>query len=363
MLRLAATLGVTAWLTAVPAAAQVPAAHAGVLVGLRNDEGTGFRTLWLAPGNGAFAATEVAHLIVPRRTGFWRLGVAEACSQGQWEMQEPGWALFLTEYLFAVPVDLEPVVEVDSTQQPAGACRREPVVCEDRREARVEFVWPDYVSLDNRAVYECGVHPDAEVRYAVRSLDAVAERGLPLGDVLGLAATDAYVRAYRWAQQQHLAMWEDTGSCEVFDPDERNWRVVRDSARWRVRGWGDTHRLCGVGFDVPVEVALPAAIVGGSGGERGLPASLTRRVPDLVDAFWSPASELALGVTAGELLLLSRPLATEGTAPLLRVPLGPREAVVLVEWATGSQVDRWTRELTRIAARDFPAPRLVQSNP
>jgi hypothetical protein len=47
---------------------------------------------------------------------------------------------------------------------------------------------------------------------------------------------------------------------------------------------------------------------------------------------------VALGVVKQSLVLLSR--ATPARAPM--VPLEPDETVVMVEWATGANVARWT---------------------
>jgi hypothetical protein len=336
---------------------------AGVLVGLRYqspadpgmDSAASFRTLWLAPrGDGLAVAAEIPQLIVPRRTGFWRLGVLETCRQEESELLGGGYSLDRTQSLWAVSLDHEPAVRVGSEGETVGPCRREPVVCGDERVAVVEFVWPDHVSLDNGIIYGCGLRPEPEVVYAVRRLDDLEERGVAIGEALGPNGSAALLRGYERGKRDHLAGRDDGWDCDVRSPDERNWHVVHREGEWRVFGWADGHRLCGYGFDFPIAIAPPVALVGRAGGP-GLTPALKELIPEVRDAFRLPDADLVLAVTDSALLLVRGE-----SPPLLRVPLRPWEAVVMVEWATSDHAARWSRELAALAVRDFPPPRLVR---
>jgi hypothetical protein len=346
----------------------------GVLVGLMSDQSTAFepkaptfRTLWLAPDHGKYRViSESRELLVPRRNGFWRVGVQETCVQ---EPQEGGVSLNRRDYLWAAPLGRAPRVSIERAER-VPPCRREPVVCagEDRH-IGIKFVWPNYISLTNTAEYGCGAHPDADVVLAVRSLDDVAGRGKTFEEIVGSRDREAFQRAFDRSKEQHLKEWASS-PCEVQERDDQNWIITRFGGRWHATGRGNSHRLCGYGFDFEIDVDLPRGVVGSHGGERFF-AERNGRLPgldpDLNDVHESPDRSLFLAITefsgsslGHEVLLFESEATTAPTQPLLHVPLGLTESVVMVEWASGRNVERWSETLRRLQNKRLAAPEVVR---
>jgi hypothetical protein len=232
------------------------------------------------------------------------------------------------------------------------------VRCVNEEPTTVNFVWPDYVSLYEQVIIECGVHPDGGEVYSVRSLDSASARGISIFEVIGgdSSAVETFRRAVKRGHQAYLAHHDSTDhACVEVHDDDKNWQIVRSRRRWVMVGRADTHRLCGFGFEFPLDLDVPETIV----GDRAEPSwqNLERRVQNLEDAYSSPARDILLAVTKDSLFLLYAKATDPG--PLLQVPVKRGERVVMVEWATGIAVQRWTRELKAIRGQRFPPPTLL----
>src|SRR5690348_3146386 len=136
-------LGMRWWVVgAVLLASATARGQVGVLVGLRAASHQ-LRTVWLT---GDAPPVEVTPLVVPRRTGFWRLGVLPTCfadpslTKGEVE-------LYADEHVWAAPVAVRPKVPVTEAQEKVGGCPDRPIHCRVDGEVTVHFVWPELVSL------------------------------------------------------------------------------------------------------------------------------------------------------------------------------------------------------------------------
>src|SRR5689334_13679407 len=73
----------------------------GVLVGIQNRDNQRLRTVWLTEGA---PVVEVTPLVVPRGTGFWRLGLLNGCIRERGSFEENGWEEFESQHLWAAPL-------------------------------------------------------------------------------------------------------------------------------------------------------------------------------------------------------------------------------------------------------------------
>jgi hypothetical protein len=322
-------------LGAVLLASATARGQVGVLVGLAAPSHR-LRTIWLS---GDAPPLEVTPLVVPRRTGFWRLGVLPTCSTSP-SPAEAEVEQYADEHVWAAPAGVRAKVPVEEPQERPGACPARPVRCSVEGAVTIHFVWPELVSLTYARSGDCGAHPGSGEIPGVHRFDALGADGLPIDWVLGAGSVEAFTAGFDRAAAADPA----AASCTDPDPDPRRWWIQRDPGRWQIRG-DTTTGLCGFLFDV--DLPLPPRL------ERAGPAP----VPRVQDAFPAPGGEGALLVRKDrvELLWLAAPLASARR--------DEKETVVMVEWALGAQVARWTTALADIRDHPPPPPALVYPEP
>jgi len=371
-LTVAASVGIATMAAGALTSAQAPARprlSTGVLIGL-HDPGSDpdpadknaqppnagrLRTVWirLFDSQTPPKSTELPNLLVPRRSGFWRMGLVGACEERKEVAGDGavlGTATTVADYLWAVPVGRQPEVRLTDPELRLGRCVTRNLYCENNWRTSVYWVWPEYASLEMGTRVECGVHPDWTPGYTIRSLNDLA-KPLTVGSVLGGVAENTFRKTFEGVDKHD----EDCGDKAAFQPD--SWYMERDDGGWKVIGWSDTHRLCGYGVDYSVDVD-PFAVTGHRDDEARW-RSLKRRLPQLVDAHFSPGGQWTLAATTTELIVF------EGTAtdrPAIRMAKPSDEHVIMVEWATGNSVARWDAEVLHLRNTEEPAPRLRQAH-
>jgi hypothetical protein len=124
-------------------------------------------------------------------------------------------------------------------------------------------------------------------------------------------------------------------------------------------GWTTAHRLCGGGFDFEADLDL-SSITGGRKTDESRLEQFKGRLPDVIDAHFSPAGPWLLAVTGKQLRIHA---GVESGKSVRTLPLKKYEKVVMVEWATGSNVARWTAEVRRLRAAGPVRPLVRRSEP
>jgi hypothetical protein len=117
MLRWAAVAIAWAALSAAPTAAD---GEVGALVGLAGPGGK-LRTVWL-PAAGKAEPVQLTPLIVPRRDGFWRLGLVDTCGQEDVGMAGPAWSAETAQYIWAAPINQRARVALREAYERRGPC-------------------------------------------------------------------------------------------------------------------------------------------------------------------------------------------------------------------------------------------------
>ena len=361
-----ATLGLVL-IASQPGWAQSPqtsVARLGLLIGLHHRGGDatgettsgGLRTLWIqGTARGTIAApVELANLLVPRRSGFWRVGLYGECAEER-ELVDDRDGATVADHVWAAPVGREPELrlERDDVGFHPLPCRTRKLYCINDWTTTVFWISPEYASLDMGQQGGCGAHPDASFDFTVRSLSDLS-RPLSVGQALGQSAGDALRRSYQQARREE-EMVHEPECFESADFKADSWHIEREEGTWKAVGWTTTDRLCGVGFDYVIDANLFA--VTGRRDDRSRWQQLKSQLPQSKDAHVSPDGKWTFVVTETELIILG---GASGTQPSLRVTKASNENVVMVEWATGGNVARWSSEVMRLRNTDEPQPRIIR---
>jgi hypothetical protein len=210
----------------------------------------------------------------------------------------------------------------------------------------LHFVSPSYISLSSRLwESDCAARGFSDTyrawvrEYGGESVEFAS---------LGVGAGEAYQEAARRALNVGTALDapEPQGpTCEAAPLEQHGWRIERDSAQWRAVVFQQQgSELCQV--QGPVDWPLPASVV----GYREPPLAwqeIARIEPGARQAFAAPGGSLALVVSelGNSLYALTGPQAGKRLREL------PAGRVVMVQWAVGRAVGRWTQMLAPLATR------------
>jgi hypothetical protein len=347
-----------------------PGGPVGVLIGIHrqgtdSNPGPGqvpltagsLRTVWLAVDDPSHPATiapvEIPDLLLPRRTGFWRLGLLGTCAEDDFlDVNDKvlGASVDIADHLWSAPAGQRPRVTLDDTTEPPespGSCVRHDMFCSIDRRTSIYWVWPDYVSAELGGRYDCGAHPDWDPGYTLRRLDDLT-LSVGIGDAFGPrveaeAARALAAAARKWEADPPRGQ-EGCTSEARFDP--QMWHIERRPGGWYTEGWSNTLRICGYGIDFPIDGDL-ARLTGRRGSDAARWNTLHASMPQLTDAHFSPGATWVVATTTTEVLFFR---ASAPDRPVARLRLDDADSIVMVEWATGANVRRWAAEARR--ARD-----------
>ena len=316
-------------------------------------------TYWIrADATGAIQVARGADIIVPRATGFWRLGVRapawlDALSLGSqltellYPHREPSYCFGAT--LWAAPANAQAVI----IAPPRRPYSEEDCGSGDRGvgDAHVQFVGPDHVAV--AAGYVTDERCGASARTDVLRIDEIVTHGW----------------YYTWADAQDTVpgaaqapQTELPDTAHVYDFIGRG--IHRRDGAWR---WYDRFgsMCCACGgwtFEHPVSGAPPGADVVGIREPRVDLQTVRRLVPNATDAHAAPGGEWILAVVGptnteseigGHLGAATLVLLTDrGTRAALTLELALPP--VMVQWARGAHVARWDAQLPALLAAPPP---------
>ena len=327
-------------------------AQSGLLLGLHqeNDESgheIPHRTLWIAPQAGALQIMELPDLIVPRKTGFWRVGTRFYCNPDDVK-EEPYKAPSPDGAFFAAPVNQRPTV-YGVVPCPAhvqyldteGTCGDD--VPSGANGIDVLFVNDQYISLNDWGRTDCGGQPDGSSQYRVERLGDPFRNPIAYGEIEGNLASNDYEwraadalleNASRVSEEgekvplgegdtdedkeirQNFPKWSDITKLDKVTVmqtledgcfpkhDDKEWYITRKNGQWSAHGSFDTHRLCGVevDFELPLHVSFAEPAAGPisldviKNGITIKDVSDLKAVKGVKDLFWSPNHEFLVVV-------------------------------------------------------------------
>jgi hypothetical protein len=304
------------------------AKDSGVLLGLRSlaQNGTVYRTVWITSQNGEVELTaEGEDILVPRNSGFWKIGVTRRMDE-QWQM-DVVWAGPATEKPFI------PHLEYDEG-------------CEGSEWTTILFVGNNYVSFERESGGYCegAAHPWAVNWLEVLPIDDIQAEGgcRALSECVGEGANTQLLIA---AEQYRAELTEEEREMLEDQPTDCSWGLIRRRGQWVLRGRlrysCEAYRGHYADFDIPLKP--PATLV--SHDELN-PSweKVVEKVPAAIDAFSSPGKDLLVVLTKDELTVHSVSGNDIG-ASVLTLTLNEEEAAVMIQWAQGTHVQRWTDDI------------------
>lgn len=313
-----------------------------------------YRTLWVAPdasGQLKVLAT-LPELIVPRRDGFWHVGVKQVC---EFESANES----LRQVVWAAPVGKPGTVEQTQPCTPhkpddyAGPYLRTEEDKDKISQCGFQLLNVEYLSPEIASITEYGSQSEdceprgghySEVHYVLK-LDS--NQAVKFGQLLGEKASAAYAQALPDHAKNDMGV-ED---CGAPDSDEDvGWRIAHKLGRWRPY-LNQSLGMFGCSVDAPIAFPLPTSLT----GDPSKPLDwkpLRTKIAGIEDAYLSPGGDLLIAVFHAELKFFE----AHGGVPeklLLTLPAGQ---IVMAQWAQGKHVADWTAEMDRIAKQPPLAP-------
>jgi hypothetical protein len=349
-LRTVALLLTSAILAPIAAAADRAPSKLGFLFATRDAEcGLGSSclpefntTLLVIDGEKMRVAVSSPHFYVPRKNGFWELGITlpgtlagTRLKPGQQNAEDDTTAESVWQ-LWAAPLGTRPAF---SLRPPEGATAPEQSEepCDDSDELKwLQLTWAgtDYLSVDEQI-------GEYTTRHLILRLDDVGNNqdGSPWVPKLSDAAVRKDI-------ENCVAEKSDFNTHEFLDDAAQAWSITRGRMRWEFQ-WTFSHdgrALRGYEAACSPSVHPPGELVGSDTLGVGWNQVLAK-VPDAQTAFATPDRSLLLVFTNTQILALRREGEGLG-APFARILL-PTTEVLSAQWAIGKYTDEWAAQLSR----------------
>jgi hypothetical protein len=391
--RIAASVLAISLFSAAPSRVQQPSkppaipSGTGLLVAFaKNQRGPGdspplfqYETWWIVrDATGAHVAAKVPDIIVPRKTGFWRVGIQHTCQFRSPDKDDPqDHGEIITEDIpYSVPFEETPDLSLDhpfcdpETRERVFGLAYDSYATSSIEKAPAECIWkaasflsvlPDLVSISSvEGVREtCDPHAREVFSVSVQTPDRLSSTGDP-GVSISRAFGDAGGRAWNRAIQAAAK----GGSCsELPPPSDGGWYLEHSGGQWHAGAslqWGGYRMDC-VLSDV-VNIVVRRSVTHAA----PLPVSwaiLEKRLPGLTDAYISPDGSVLVAILSEEDNSTHQSqIASVQLFDFSTHELGPKlldlppNSIVMAEWATGRFVQSWTASLTALASHGLPAP-------
>lgn len=320
----------------------VRAQEAGVLLGL-GTSGQGIHTLWITDiGGNPTLVSDFRDLLVPRKTGFWKVGIAHPCSADNFSGE-----------IRAMPIGASaPSVDCKTRDESAEVL------------PSLTFVSPNYLSA---AISENSIanHTPTGFSLIFSSLDHLSspqgKEQVPFIAIFGSNATKAFEDAMKAAEAQYKSTGHNCNTAASLDTS--TWGIRHFQDHWIVVGWSPTSDKCGLGLDYDIPVQVPESVA--TSWKAPIPwGELAQQIPGTRSVVVSPTGKLVLVLTSSKITAV--PIEDGKLGPALDVATlrdpescsraGQCEEVVMAEWATGKSETRWNAEIQDYMKRGWLVP-------
>ncbi|WP_070109763.1 hypothetical protein [Clostridium acetireducens] len=268
----------------------------GVLLGLRfNDEEYkyNYRTLWISYNYGKFdKLKEIENILVPRKNGFFKVGVQDNVL----------WA-----------EDFNSCKKINENHKYKNS--------RDLGCGKIIFIGNEYISIDKVLDFQ-------ESYLRVFPLDNLQGEGLNIHSV-----SNSLSNIFNSYEEKYKTAVNKKDMC-------KNWAVVRRSGRWILRGrvnFNDSK------MDYDISYAPPKKIVN---YDELYPSFnvIKSKVPLATDAYTSPNRDFIIIFTKTNLMVAHLKNGVIGDIAI-NVNLKEGEEPIMCQWATGTYVDSWTKQV------------------
>jgi hypothetical protein len=342
-----------------------------------------YRTLFIvSDASGVRIVATLPDLIVPRKTGFWRLGIEHTCQVAPDDDRDHG-NIETQDIAYAVPAERPPIVELkypacdsDTAKRVANdsyiPCPSNPPSYNECGGLHLSFksVLPDLISIsaieldlcltrDGHNYAEKWVqNPDDPMApfFETWHVDSIpSDTKIRFDHIFGPSWHNAWVRAVSPLQD---APGETCGDPSLMQ--QTGWNLEHGQGQWRTAAYVNVDGSCeGIGRP---EISVPRSLT--QAVPLPIPWSvLEEQLSGISDAYFSPAGSIVLAVqsaagpASNESHVTSAALFdfSEGKIgrKLFDLPAGD---VVMAEWVTGRSVKEWAESLSALQIRSLPAP-------
>ena len=330
-------------------------AQSGVAIGLyasqfdeANDQSakppSEFREIWIAWDGKNLEIQNLPMLMVPRSDGWWRMGATKSCEEScegaYWE----------TENYWIVRGAVPPAAKAGSgcsrfEKKSRGKARS--YVVTGQTYDMLNFVSPDWISwTDYGHGHEPCDYRGFDWNYDFRVGKLSYSKPIGFSEVMG--EDESAVMKKVIVDSLPKGPLPERDSCpEDPDADELQWSIGRKNGAWRADAHMDSP-ICPLdGF---MDLDLPRKMVGPTmpGDEW---SDLAKKIPGTIDAMKSPAGDLLVIQVPSQLRIFA--MTGENPGALLKtIPLDEKKyRIVMIEWATGRNVDRWSQQFAGFKAQ------------
>jgi hypothetical protein len=300
----------------------------GILLGIRTPKKVqspydtkefSYRTLWISAKDKSLQPIiETDDLLLPRKTGFWKVGVNREIDKG-----------VINDVIFAHTLLQQSSSNVSTS---IGSIDNNKSVYNS-----ILYVGNDFISTEAFN----SVNNNLTVRLKMEPVDNIlSDKGVQISDFAGQSGNDALKKA-----KKEFVMSLNKPNIVETDRyiEEENFGLVRKTGHWFFKG-----RISFIGNNKTEYSDFNINLIPSSNlihyDTLYLPWTLIKdKVPEANDAFTSPNKDLALIISGSKLLIYSINNGSLSDEPLKRIKLQEGDSVVMAEWATGDYVDKWSK--------------------
>lgn len=287
--------------------------RSGVVLGLSssnlNNSKSRYKTLWISSLNRKLQNTiELSQLLVPRRSGFWEVGVNKETSNGQ-----------LVQKLYAHPV-IEFIKE--------GTLSNDENTLQEYLKRNITFIGNDYICTEIEENGQLQVLPIDNISMA---------KGVNISDLMSEEINNTITRSVS-------VFRASKNEADKLEKQMRkdNFTLTRGNGHWMLKGrLNYISSIDNKNFEDFIIYGVPPSTLINY-DELCVPWSEVKaRVPEAIDVFTSPNKEIALVVSKNYIYIYSIINEQLSEEPIGKIEIEEDDSIVMAEWATGDYVEKW----------------------
>ena len=264
---------------------------------------------------------EADDLLLPRKTGFWKVGVTREIDKGA-----------INDIIFAHSFSEQSVSKTPASNGSTGEAENNNSLYNS-----ILYVGNDFISTESFN----SANNNLTGRLKMEPVDNIlSDKGVQISDFAGQSGTDALKKA----KNEFVMSLNKPNIVETnADIEEENFGLVRKTGHWFFKGRMSFEENNKPGYsDFNINLIPSSKLI--HYDTLYLPWTLIKdKIPEATDAFTSPNKDIALIISGSKLLIYSINNGSLSDEPLKRIKLQEGDSVVMAEWATGDYVDKWSK--------------------